>query len=176
MHGQTPQFAGLRTRPYEPKTAREVILPVASLAGGADGDNRLGLECAPQPSRMVIGQRIETYRLAGAQVKHIRLCDRRVVDVVELEGLLFSAGTIPDRFAALGLGVHAQDVHCRVADHLVHRCLLGVAHLGDVAVTGQLEGTRLANGQVQLVDIALGIADHHGDVALVQPAASDVAA
>ena len=60
MHGQTPQFAGLRTRPYKTETAWEVILPVASLSGGADGDNRLGLECTPQPSCMVVGQRIKT--------------------------------------------------------------------------------------------------------------------
>ena len=175
MHGQAAQFAGPRSRAVKTEAAGEIILSVPPLAGGADGEDRLGLVRATMPGRVVIGQRVEADRLAGAEVHHIRLGDRRLVDVIERKDLALAPGAVPDGLAAAGIRVDAHDVHRRVADHLVHRRLFRRAQLGDAAVAGQFESARLSHGQVQLVGVALGIADHHRHVALVQPAAPGIA-
>ena len=176
MNGQTAEVAGSRASAEQSEAAGEIILPVSPLAGGADGDDRLGLERAAQPRRVVVGKRVETHRLIGGEVQYIRLGDRRLIDVIQLECLPFPTGAILDFFAARGVGAHAQNIHRRTADRLVQERLLGRAHLADAAVAGKLERARLAGRDVHLERIALGVADDHSDVALVQPAASGVAA
>ena len=175
MHGQAAQLAGFRASAKKTEAAGKIVLSVTPLAGGADGNNRFGLERPVQPHRMVVAQRVETHRLTGREIKHIRLDNRQLADVIKPEGLPLSSGSILDALAAIGFSTHSQDIHRRIADHLVQGRLLGRTHLSNGAVAGQLEGSRLADHNIHLENVALGVANDHGHITLVQPATADVA-